>query len=202
MSESKKTRPKIDEFAREKLDGTLYEEFEQFLDFLRKEKFSLPPDTINAYRMKYKGVPIGKISFLGKGSWEDGICDTRNRVSIIMDFSPDLFNVLDRESIENHKKIVDMVMSRLRSKCIDCREGRTECSKNLGKTVKIADESYKNICVQAFGFGFSNSGDSMEIMYENESHMSGIVPLENGAVSLDVIKDMIMSKKSHIMKPM
>jgi len=34
-------------------------------------------------------------------------------------------------------------------------------------TVKIVDESYKNICCQAFDFSFSNLSDSMEIMHED-----------------------------------
>jgi len=193
---------KVNEFAKQKLEGKLLRDFENFFSFLKEQKFTVKWKGISAFWINHKNKHIGAIAFFGKGGWDDvGLrnCET-NCVTISVNFEPEFFNFLNNKDNENYNRIMGIVMERLNSKCINCREGRTGCSKRLGNSINFNGQDYNNICAGALWFDFLNSGDSMDVMYENVPSNNGVVPLQNGAVTNDVIKDMLLAGKEYSLK--
>ena len=58
----KAVKPKVHELAQQKLNGEVFENFTQFLDFLKQEKVNTPWKSTNGYYMKYKSCHVGSIS--------------------------------------------------------------------------------------------------------------------------------------------
>jgi len=113
---------KLLELARTRLSGRLLTDFEDFYAFLKSESMAFS-QSYKCYRFKYKGVDIGKVSL----RYDAVGC----RVSLAYKGNSDKY-------VEGQaEELADIFMKSLEHKCINCREGRTGCSKQLGMTIRL-----------------------------------------------------------------
>jgi len=184
MSEQKKVKPKIDETAKNNLDGELLKDFEKFLDYLKQEKISLPWKSINGYNMKYKSKNVGRITIV------------ENCIHIGVETvgwgKSDFDEYLEGQSDE----ITDMFMERLTHKCTQCRP-TCGCSRGPGKTIQVLGNWYENICNNTPEYVFrSYNMTEMTLYTPRASH----TPEPVCQVPIERIKKLITAKKEYIEK--
>jgi len=192
----KSQKLKIEELAPKKLDGEFLKDFNDFLDFLKREKISAPWKSINGFKMKYKGEGVGGISFLGEGGWADGIVEAKNHIHIGVDtigYRKDGFDLyLDGQSDEIKK----MLMERLSYLCIHCRP-TCGCSQVSGRNAAAAGKMYEKVCANMTGYGFS--GDNMREL-TLFSPRASFTPEPVGKYPIETVKKLILARKAYIDK--
>ena len=177
---------KLLESAKEKLSGQLLTDFENFYAFLKSENMTFTQG-YKCYRIKYKGADVGSVS-ISENSVGCGV-------------SLEYKGGSDKYVEEQSEELVGLFMKSLEHKCINCREGRTGCSKQSGMTINVTGNSYNNLCVQAFGgfmsFTFSSIDGDMNTMMRTTPKSSPAID-NDSPVSLDTVKSLILIKKAYI----
>ena len=176
---------KLLELAKEKLNGQLLADFEDFYAFLKSENMTFAQG-YKCYKFKYKGIDAGNVR----------VDENAVGCSVALEY-----NNSDKYVERQPEELIDLFMKSLEHKCTNCREGRTGCSKQLGMTINVAGDSYKNICKQAFGgflsFSFSSiEGDMRNMMRTTPKSLPAIN--NDSPVSIDTVKQLILIKKSYI----
>ncbi len=186
----------IEDVAREQLDGDFWGEFEQFLAYLKQNKISIHWKSINGFNMKYRGDKVGIISFLGAGSWDDGIIEAKNHVHIGVDTVGWGKSGFDTYLENQSDEIVDLLMEMIANKCIHCRP-TCGCSQASGRTVEVAGNSHQNACMNATQYAFK--GDNMREL-TMFSPRASITPVPIRHVPIDTVKKLIHARKEYIEK--
>lgn len=182
----------IQEVAKRQLDGDLFKAFGAFLETLEGEGIKLPWKSINGFRMKYKGQPIGAIT-MGAGGWLDDAIEKKNHVLIhINTYDSNADEYLEEQSAE----IIDLFMERIENKCRHCRP-TCGCSRASGRTVHVAGESYANVCNNASIYSFDNAGGNMSEMIMN-SPCAVYPPIPIRPVPLKTVMQLILARKAYI----
>ena len=175
---------KLLELANEKLSGQLLSDFENFYTFLKSENMIFSQG-YKCYRFKYSNVDVGKV----------GIEDNRVWCKVPFECKGNIDRYVEGQSEE----IVDLVMKSLESKCCNCRDGRTDCARDLGTTINVFGKCHKNICVHAF-----NDSMSFSSVDGSLSNTMRITPrptsYNDGPYSIDTVKSLILTKKAHIIE--
>ena len=178
---------KLLETAKEKLSNQLLTEFEDFYAFLKAEDMTFSQG-YKCYKFKYDGADVGKIK----------VDDNIVRCNVSLELRSNGLKYIENQPEE----LVDIYMKSLDNKCTNCRDGRTGCSKQLGMTVKLADNIHKNICVQGFGdflqFSFESIEGSMRTMMRTTPKIAPAID-NDSPVSIGTVKGLILIKKAYIM---
>lgn len=179
---------KLLETAQLKLKNQLLTDFNDFYVFLKSENMTFTQG-YKCYKFKYKGIEVGNV----------GVDDDFVGCNVSIDFHGDSIKYIENQSEE----LVDIYMKSLEHKCINCRDGRTGCSKVLGMTVNVAGNSHKNICVQAFGgyrqFSFASIDGDMRNMMRTTPKTAPAIN-NHSPVSIDTVKNLILVKKAYIIE--
>lgn len=144
----KTAKLKIKDIAMQQLNGEFLREFEEFLEFLKSEKITLPWKSINGFKMVYKGKNIGSIT-LGAPGWSDDAIHNKNYIYIGVDtVGWAHYDELDDYVEGQEDEIINLLMERLENKCRQCRP-TCGCSRGPGMNTVISGKQYANICVHA-----------------------------------------------------
>lgn len=184
---------KITEVARQILNGEFLREFEEFLEFLKSEKISLPWKSINGFKMVYKSKNVGSITIGNSGD----ATRKQNYISVNVETVgwahwDELDGYLEGQSDE----IFGLLMERLENKCKQCRP-TCGCSKGPGMNLNVSGKQYTNICVNAPHYGFNNSGDTMREMTLN-SPCAVYPPIPVRNIPMETVKKLILARKKYI----
>jgi len=185
----------VEDVARKQLDGVFLKEFESLLDFFKEEQIRLPWKSINGFKMIYKGKNIGGFT-LGAGGWLDNNIEKRNYIVIHI-------GTADRNDYDEYLhgqagEIATLFMDQINNKCIHCRP-TCGCSRVSGRTMQVSGDRYENVCMNAPGFKFAASGDSMQTMTMCTPRAL-YPPEEAQPVPLETIKKVIRARKAYIEK--
>ena len=166
---------KIDDCIKMQLDGTLYDGVENFIQFLRSEKVSLPWSSNNGYDLKHKGKKVGKIYFRMGRNFVELNLDTANG------------NDFDLYLEGQPENVIETFISNANIKCAGCRP-HLECN---GRTIDALGNSYNDACINTVRIHFTQNSGDFSTMSHKLSHATAIVPIET-------IKDLILARMSYI----
>lgn len=185
----------IRDVARKQLSGNILNEFESFLEFLKEEKINPVWKSINGFNVKYKGRTINSIT-LGAPGWLDNATLRMNYVSI---------NVCSAERDDEDRyfkglqsEIATLFMEQISNTCVHCRP-TCGCSKVSGRTVRILDRQYDNICMNALIYKFFTPSDNMR-EFIICSPCALYPPIEIRSVPLETVKELILARKKYIVE--
>ena len=189
-------KTKIQDIARQELEGELLTGFEAFLDFLKEEKINTVSSgrtTAIGLKMTYKGKGVGSMT-LGIGQVV-GVFTPENNVRIDVDTaSADYDDYLEGQVNE----VVALFMEQMNCKCVHCYPTR-KCSSNSGRTFNVSGKKYENVCCAANWFKFDKHGGDMHTV--TMCRPCGVYPPVSGRpVPIETVKKVIIARKEYIEK--
>jgi len=185
----------VEDVARQQLDGEFLKEFEDLLDFFKREKISLPWKSINGFKMTCKGKTIGGFT-LGAGGWLDDAIETKNYLVIHIASAErgDEENYLNDQTGE----LAALFIEQIGNKCEHCRP-TCGCSKAFGRTIDLSGERREHVCMNALGYKFIASGGDLKTMTMCTSR--ALYPPEAvREVPVELVEKVILARKGYVEK--